>query len=126
MLFLITYFFLNVLLWHNVLLLRIDTTNSCQFHSKIFIVRPVSAVRPSSVTDNMRGRYYDMSLSKNDEKKIISYKAFWPFGKWKGTYYCLLLNQTMSYWIEEIGMRLIKCKFKWRGRTGRSITRRIC
>ena len=30
----------------------------CQFHSKIFIVRPISAVRPSSVTENLRGRYH--------------------------------------------------------------------
>ena len=27
---------------------------------KIFIVRPVSAVRPSSVTDNLRGRYHSI------------------------------------------------------------------
>ena len=32
----------------------------CQFHSKVifFIVRPVSAVRPSSITGNLRGRYH--------------------------------------------------------------------
>ena len=28
----------------------------CQFHSKIFIVKPDLAVRPSSVTDNLRGK----------------------------------------------------------------------
>ena len=33
----------------------------CQFQSKIFIVRPVSAVRSSSVTD-LRGRYDTPSL----------------------------------------------------------------
>ena len=33
----------------------------CQFHSKIFIVRPVSAVKPSSVTENLRGRYHTIS-----------------------------------------------------------------
>ena len=30
----------------------------CQFRSKIFIVRPVSADRPSSITYYLRGRYY--------------------------------------------------------------------
>ena len=33
----------------------------CQFHSKIFIVRVVSAIRPSSVTDNLRERYQNIS-----------------------------------------------------------------
>ena len=33
----------------------------CQFDSKIFNVRPVSAVRPSSVTENLKGRYYIIS-----------------------------------------------------------------
>ena len=43
----------------------------CQLYGKIFIVRPASAGRPSSVADNMRGRYhttagYDMQkLKKN-------------------------------------------------------------
>ena len=37
----------------------------CQFHTKIFIVKSVSAGRPPSVTDILRGRYdtisgYDM------------------------------------------------------------------
>ena len=31
----------------------------CRFHSEIF--RPVSAVRPSSVTDNLRARYHAIS-----------------------------------------------------------------
>ena len=29
-----------------------------QWHSKTFIVKPVPAVRPSSVNDNLRRRYY--------------------------------------------------------------------
>ena len=33
----------------------------CQLHSKSFIIRPVSAIRPSSVTDNLSGRYYVIS-----------------------------------------------------------------
>ena len=33
----------------------------CQFCSTIFIIRPVSAVRPSSATDDLRGRYHNIS-----------------------------------------------------------------
>ena len=33
----------------------------CQFDRKIIIVRLVSAVRPSSVTDNLRGRCHTIS-----------------------------------------------------------------
>ena len=31
---------------------------TCKFRSKVFIVRPFSAIRPSSVTGNLRGRYH--------------------------------------------------------------------
>ena len=33
----------------------------CQFHRKNCIVRPISAVRPSSITYNLRGRYHTIS-----------------------------------------------------------------
>ena len=32
-----------------------------RFHSKIFIFRPVSAVRPYSESDNLRGTYHTIS-----------------------------------------------------------------
>ena len=43
----------------------------CQFHSKIIIIRPDSAVRPSSVTGYVRGRYRTIEgyeMYKNVEK----------------------------------------------------------
>ena len=48
-----------------------------RFHSIIIIARPVSAVRASSVTDNLRGRYHVTYLIRtnfHNEKRIIYFK----------------------------------------------------
>ena len=45
----------------------------CQFYSKTVIVIPVSAVRPSLVIDNVRGRYQSCYCSKISQTEMVSY-----------------------------------------------------
>ena len=53
----------------------------CQFHSKMFVVRTVSAVRQSTVTDYLRGsemtRRYDMLLLR---PKWLDYRDIFEAG----------------------------------------------
>ena len=49
----------------------------CQFHSKIFIGRPVSAVWPFSVTDNLRGSII-LSHTNNNKNYLTSHRGELP------------------------------------------------
>ena len=48
----------------------------CQFHIKRFIVRPISAVRPSSVTDNLWGEGWYYNIIGYEMRLKVYYNFF--------------------------------------------------
>ena len=76
----------------------------CQFHSKILIVRPVSAVRPSSVTDSLRGRCLTISdyemlllLSRVNLEFVLSIVFRSPYFLFSATINLVIANSTFVF-----------------------------